>query len=310
MPVGPVKYYALLVLTMAVWGGSWVSAKIVVAIAPPLTVGFFRFLIASLFFTPLMLVNRHTRKRSYTKRDVFMFFLLGLTGIFGYGVLFLTGEQFTTAAQGAIIAGINPTTVSIFAHIIHKERLQPRWRYAGFILSFLGIVFVVGVQSLLDFDPLHLLGNIIILSAMLMWGLYSTLGKTTMQTSSSLEATSGGVFFGTILFGVGAASEQFWLLPAMVNPVFWLNVLFMGVFVTVLGFFCYFLAIKNLGATRSAIFISLVPVFGTVFSALILFETIYWTFIVGILLVAGGILLINYPRPVHPASLGSHRGTS
>jgi drug/metabolite transporter (DMT)-like permease len=298
MSAGPVKYYALLVLTMVVWGGSWVSAKIVVTIAPPFTVGFFRFVVASLFFIPLMLGNRNARKRRYTRRDVLMLFLLGLTGIFGYGILFLTGEQFTTAAQGAIIAGINPTTVSIFAHVIHKERLQPKWRYGGFILSFLGIVFVVGVQSFLEFDALHLFGNIIILCAMLMWGVYSTLGKTAMQTFSSLEATSGGVFFGTVLFGLGAASEQFWLLPAMVNPAFWVIVLFMGVFVTVLGFFCYFLAIKNLGATRSAIFISLVPVFGTILSALILFETIYWTFIVGILLVAGGIVLINYPRPV------------
>jgi drug/metabolite transporter (DMT)-like permease len=295
---------------MVVWGCSWVSAKIVVAIAPPLTVGFFRFLIASVLFIPIILAKRHSRKTPYTKHDVLMFFLLGLTGIFGYGVLFLTGEQFTTAAQGAIIAGINPTSVSIFAHVIHKERLQPRWRYAGFVMSFLGVIFVVGVQSLLDFNPLHLLGNLIILCAMLMWGLYSTLGKTAMQTASSLEATSGGVFFGTILFGVGAASEQFWLFPAMVNPVFWLNVLFMGVFVTVLGFFCYFLAIKNLGATRSAIFISLVPVFGTVLSAIVLLETIYWTFIVGILLVAIGILLITYPRPVNPARLKPHQDAS
>jgi drug/metabolite transporter (DMT)-like permease len=232
-----------------------------------------------------------------------MFFLLGLTGIFGYGVLFLTGEQFTTAAQGAIIAGINPTTVSIFAHIVHKERLQPWWRYTGFVLSFLGVVFVVGVQSLLEFNALHLLGNIIIVCAMLMWGLYSTLGKTAMRTVSSLEATSGGVFFGTVLFGLGAAAEQFWLLPAMVNPVFWLSVLFMGIFVTVVGFFCYFLAIGNLGATRSSTFISLVPVFGTIFSAIILFEAIYWTFVVGILLVAAGILLINYVQNVRPVEL-------
>lgn len=302
MPAGPIKYYALLVLTMVVWGGSWVSAKIVVAIAPPLTVGFFRFLIASLLFIPLILMNRHHRTTPYTKRDVLMFFLLGLTGIFGYGVLFLTGEQFTTAAQGAIIAGINPTSVSIFAHIVHKERLQPRWRYAGFVMSFLGVVFVVGVQSLLEFNPVHLFGNLIILCAMLMWGLYSTLGKTAMRSTSSLEATAGGVFFGTALFGLGAAAEQFWLLPAMTNPMFWANVLFMGVLVTVLGFFCYFLAIKNLGATRASAFISLVPVFGTILSAIVLFETIYWTFVVGILLVAGGILLITYTRPVRPGS--------
>ena len=50
------KYYILLILAMIFWGGSWVSAQVVVSVAPPFTVGFFRFLTASLIFLPLMLV--------------------------------------------------------------------------------------------------------------------------------------------------------------------------------------------------------------------------------------------------------------
>ena len=279
---------------MFFWGGSWVSAKVLVAIAPPLTIGFFRFLIASVLFIIMLVIQGQSPIRIFTKRRAKILFLVGLTGIFGYGVLFLTGMQFTTAAQGAIIAGFNPATVSLFAHLIHKERLGKKWQYAGFALAFTGIIFVVGVQALLDFRLDYLIGNLIILVAMMTWGLYSSIGKEAMKTMSPLEVTAAGVFVGCMMFGLSATTEQFWTLPAMADPMFWMNVLFMGTFVTFLGFLFYFESIKQIGATKTGGFINLVPVFGTSLSFLILGENIYWTFALGLVLVIGGILIINY----------------
>ena len=131
---------------------------------------------------------------------------------------------------------------------------------------------------------------------MFTWGLYSILGKRMMKNRTSLETTAMGIFFGTLLFFIGAIFEQFWTLPLMYDLTFWLNILYMGIFVTVLGFLFYFLGIKNLGASKSAIFISFVPVFGTLFSYLLLQEPIYLTFITGLVLVIMGILFINFPR--------------
>jgi drug/metabolite transporter (DMT)-like permease len=203
---------------------------------------------------------------------------------------------FTTAAQGTIIAGINPASISLWAHLVHKERLSQRWKYSGFVISFLGIVFVIGIQALIEFRPDYLFGNGLIVCAMIVWGLYSMFGKTAMHTHSSLDATTGGVLFGTALFGTGAVFEQFWIQPALVDPNFWMNVVYMGVFVTFFGFLFYFLGIRNIGATQTSIFINLVPVFGILFSAIILFEVIYWTFLVGLGLVITGVLIINFPE--------------
>jgi drug/metabolite transporter (DMT)-like permease len=296
MKLAIAKYYIFLILAMIFWGGSWVSAQIVVSVAPPMTVGFFRFFIASLIFLPLLLISQRKSLDTYTARDFTLFFVLGLIGVFGYGILFLIGMQFTTAAQGSIIAGINPVTVSLLAFLILQERLTPKWRYIGFFFSFLGIVFVVGVQALLDFQLEYLIGNVILICAMFTWGAYSILGKSVMKKWSSLETTAMGIFFGTLIFFIGALFEQFWTLPIMYDPTFWLNIVYMGFLVTVLGFLFYFLGIKNLGASKSAVFISMVPVFGTLFSFLLLHEPIYPTFLIGLFLVIVGILFINYPR--------------
>ncbi len=302
MNLTSMKYYILLVFAMIFWGGSWVSAKIVISFAPPMTVGFFRFFTASLLFLPIMAITHRNSMKTYTPRDVGLFFVLGFTGIFAYGILFLIGIQFTTATQGSIIAGVNPTTVSLLAFLFLKERLAPKWRYTGFLFSFLGIVFVVGVQAFFDFRLEHLIGNLILLCAMMTWGLYSILGKTVMKTHSSFETTALGVFFGSFIFFLGALTEQFWTLPIMADPTFWFNILYMGIFVTVFGFLSYFLGIRNLGASNSAVFISLVPVFGTLFSILLLNEPLFWTFLIGLILVVTGILIINYPLPTSSKS--------
>ncbi|MHA2025082.1 MAG: DMT family transporter [Candidatus Thorarchaeota archaeon] len=291
----PLRYYAMLVVAMAFWGGSWPSAKITVTIAPAMTIGFFRFLIGGLLFLILLFAMESEPRRIFKREHLRILFYLAISGVFGYGVLFLTGMRFTTAAQGAIIAGFNPATVSIVAHIAHKERLPRRWQYVGFFLAFLGVIFVVGIQALLDFQMDYLIGNIIVLGAMLTWGIYSSVGKEAMKTLSPLEINTGGALIGAFLFGMGAVTEEVWALPALSDWVFWVNVTYLGACVTFIGFLFYFIGIKELGATRAGGFINLVPVFGTIFSVLILQDVLYWTFIVGLLLVVSGILLINFP---------------
>ncbi len=292
----PLRYYVMLVIAMAFWGGSWPSAKITVGIAPPMTIGFFRFLIGGLLFLILLFAVEKEPRRIFRRSNFRILFYLALSGVFGYGVLFLTGMRFTTAAQGAIIAGFNPATVSIVAHIAHKERLPRRWQYLGFLLAFLGVIFVVGVQALLDFQLDYLIGNIIIIVAMFTWGVYSSVGKEAMKTLSPVEINAGGALIGAFLFGIGAITEEVWTLPALLDGVFWVNVIYLGGCVTFIGFLFYFIGIKELGATRAGGFINLVPVFGTLFSVLILQDVLYWTFIVGLTLVVIGIFLINFPK--------------
>lgn len=294
------KYYLLLVTAMLFWGGSWPSAKILVLITPtPLTIGFLRFLVASLLFIPVVIYRQQTMKNLLVGRNLQILLLAGLTGVFGYGVFFLTGMRFTTAAQGSIIAGMNPVTVALFAHLFHSERLASNWQYGGFALSFAGVILVVGVQALLEFNLEHLIGNIIILFAMITWGLYSSISKEGMKRMPALAVTAGGVVFGCIFFGISALIEQpSTFIPSM-GIDFWLNILYLGGLVTFLGFFFYLDAIDNLGATKAAGFISLVPVFGTILSFMILHDVLYWTFGLGLILVVLGIIAINFPTGKH-----------
>jgi len=285
--------YICMVITTLFWGLSLPIIKLLVDDTPPYTIGFFRFFIACLCFIPILVVFYKPLK--YSKETYRDFFLGGLTGIFGFGILLIIGMQFTTAAQGSIIMGINPVSISLWAHILHKERLDRKWKYTSFFISFLGVIGVIGIQSLLEFKLEHLIGNLIIISGVLIWGFYSTLSQQTMRKITPFETTAGAMFFGTLIFGVGAFGEQFWTQPEFRSFDFWGGILVLGIFVSFVAFLCYFIAVKNIGATHSSIFINLVPIFGIFFSWLILEETIHWTFLIGLILIVGGILIINFP---------------
>jgi drug/metabolite transporter (DMT)-like permease len=289
-------HYIVLILVMTLWGGGWPITKTLVASAPPFTINFFRFAIASIFFLPTLFLYKGTWKIRYSKTTLFWFLLLGVTGICGYGVFFVFGLKYTTAAQGSIIAGTNPAFISIFAHLFHGERLRTKWQYSGFVISFSGVLFVIGVQALINFNKNYLMGNLLIVCAMLCWGIYTNIGKKVMKSTNSLEATTGAVFFGMILFGISASFEDVWQFDRnTLTNQFWLGVLYLGGLATFLGFRFYFSAVRSIGATNSSIFINLVPIFGTLFSFLFLDETIYWTFLVGLFLIIVGIIIINYP---------------
>lgn len=294
MNITDYKYHLFLIITMISWGISWPVSKLLVADIPPLVVGFFRFLIASLLFIPTLFYVQ--RDFTVNREKITWFAILGLIGIFGYGILFLIGMTLTTASQGSIIAGVNPAGISLIAHVIHKEKLDAKWKYSGFLISFFGVLFVIGMQALFNFQIESFLGSLIILVAMGCWGLYSSIGKSAMIKYTSLEVTTGAIIFGTIFFGLGAIKEEFWNLTIYSNPDFWLGIIILSCFTTYIGFFLYFHSIKNIGATQSSIFINLVPVFSTIFSFFLLNENIDWTLIVGFLLISTGITIINFPN--------------
>jgi drug/metabolite transporter (DMT)-like permease len=207
----------------------------------------------------------------------------------------LMGTRFTTAGQASIIAGLNPVTVSFFALLIHKERLSSSWRYLGIAFTFTGIIFVVGVQALLDFNLNYLIGNIILIVSMIAWGIYSSAGKTAMETLSPAEATAGSIFVGWAIFALGSVTEIGSSMLFLSSIEFWWSVIYLGAFSAFFGFMMYFEAIKRIGATKTGGFTSLIPVFGTTTSIIILQEPIFWTFIVGLILVVVGILILNAP---------------
>ncbi|MHA1674839.1 MAG: DMT family transporter [Promethearchaeota archaeon] len=298
--VGPMsksnwREYALLTLAMFFWGLSWPLTKMLVEYATSFQIGFIRFFIAGLTYFIILVLRYRKNFSKYTWKGFKKFAILALLGIFGYGILFLTAMHYTTSAQGAVIAGIQPAIIALMASFIHKERLAPRWRYFGILFSFSGVLVIIGVEPFLNYNQDHLIGNIIVVIAFLFFASYSVYGKKVMQEYNSFETTAWATIIGMSMFGISAVIENKWEVLQIQASFFWIAILILALLTTVISFFIYFWVIQRVGATKTGIFINLVPVFGTLASVVLLQEVLSWTLWVGLALISVGIGFINFP---------------
>ena len=224
------KDYVALVFVMLFWGVTWISSKVLVSYAPPLIVGFLRYTIALPLFILLLKYKGKSPLQIFQKNTTHILVLAGVFGIFASIYIRLYGLQFTTSGQASILAGFSPVGVALFAYIMHKEKLVSNWGYVGFVLSFIGVLFVVGIQSLLEFNLSYLVGNIFVFIAVIGWGFFSSISKSAMKELSPIEVIAGSIFVGWLCFGLIALTEIESLTSIVITSEFLFHIFFIGVF--------------------------------------------------------------------------------
>jgi drug/metabolite transporter (DMT)-like permease len=286
--------YIKLVMTMFFWGGTFVAGKWAVGEAPPFFVAFLRFAIASFVLWALVA----WRKRGSGERFPVPeggaqwagLFSLGLTGVFLYNFVFLTGLSWTSATNGSLIVAFNPMLTAVLSALWLKERVRPV-QAGGFLLALLGVGVVVtrgsiAVMRSLSFNP----GDLLMLGAPLAWALYTIVGKKVLRFFPPLVATAYASLFGTLLLLPAAALEGSLLSGFYRLTVYgWISVLQLALLGTVAGFVWWYEGVEMLGASRAAVFVNLVPLFGVLLSALILSESLEVSQLAGGLLVVLGV---------------------
>ena len=290
---GPV--YLKLVLTTFFWGGTFVAGKWAVGEAPPFFVAFLRFAIASVVLWAL--VAWRGRGGSGERFPLpnggaqwAGLFSLGLTGVFLYNFVFLTGLSWTSATNGSLIVAFNPTLTAVLSAWWLKERVRSV-QAGGLLLSLLGVGVVITRGSVdvirsLSFNP----GDLLMLAAPLAWALYTILGKMVIARFPPLVATAYASLFGTLLLLPAAAIEGSLLTGATRLSVYgWIAVLQLALLGTVVGFVWWYEGVERLGASRAAVFVNLVPLFGVLLSALILSESLMVSQLAGGILVVAGV---------------------
>jgi len=283
--------YIKLVMTTFFWGGTFVAGKWAVGEAPPFFVATLRFAIASLVLWALVAWRVHgSGKRIPLPKDRARWaelVSLGLTGVFLYNFVFLTGLSWTSATNGSLIVAFNPLLTAVLSAWWLKEHVRPV-QAGGLLLALLGVGVVITRGSItvirsLSFNP----GDLLMLGAPLAWALYTIAGKKVLQYFPPLVATASASLIGTVLLLPAAAIEGSLLTGATRLSFYgWISVLQLALLGTVVGFVWWYEGVELLGASRAAVFVNLVPLFGVLLSALILSENM------NVSQLAGGILVV------------------
>ena len=280
-----------LVLTMTIWGGTFIAGRIVAATISPFTASFYRFIVASVVL--LVLVYRQpTKLPQLQTKQIPLILLLGLSGVFAYNAFFFLGLQTIPASRAGLIIALNPVAIAISSRFVFGERLTSL-KIVGIGSSLLGVALIItegDLTTLLSGGVGR--GELFILGCVASWTIYSLAGKQIMKQLSPLVATTYAVLVGTIALLPFAIKEQYSLRNA-IAPLTGLSLLYLGAFGTVIAFNWYYQGIQAIGAQKASIFINLVPVFALLFGILFLQETITAILLIGGGLVIFGVSLVN-----------------
>ena len=284
--------YLSLTLTMFLWGGTFISGRMLAASVASPSAAFFRFAIASI---TLLLITRLTggNLQRPGRSHWLPLILLGATGIFSYNICFFIGLKHITAGRAALFVACTPLVITLLSLLCHRERL-PLFGFAGILLSLTGAVFVISnghPEALLQGS--FGIGELALLGCVLSWAAYTLIGRSILTTLSPLSSVCYSSMIGALMLLVPALQAGLLSTLPQLSRIDWLNLSYLGVGGTALGFSLYYQGIKKIGATRAGVFINLVPLFALLLSWLMLNESVKFSVLIGGLLVLLGVSLTN-----------------
>lgn len=283
-----------MVLVAFFWGGTFNAAGFALAGLHPFTIAFLRFTIASAVL--LLIGYREIVRTPIRAGDWLNFVLLGLTGIFAYNAFFLYAMKYTSPVNGSLIVAINPIVTAILAALLLKEKLTARL-IGGALISIIGVVLVISEGSWEIISSLKFnFGDILTLCSVISWSFYAIVGKKVSRSFSPLITTFYGFSIGALILmpfgllskpGLSALPEAGW--PA-IGAVLYLAL------IAVLAFIWWNKGVAVLGASRSSIYVNLIPV-ATITISLFFHEAITPVQIAGGVLVIGAVMLAAGDEP-------------
>ena len=288
---GPADH-ARLVAVPAIWGGTFVAGKVVVATLTPLMGSFARYVVAcaALLVAAFILEGGLPR---LSARQWAATFVLGLFGVFAYNLFFMGALAKLPASRAALIIALNPAITIAISAVVFKERLGAR-RWAGVVVALVGVAIVVSKGDFANFaGGVVGLGELFMFAAVTSWALYTILGRKVLVGLTPLAATNYAALWGTMLLGLAAAPAFGALHPTQFDWRMTVSLLYLGVLGTAVAFVWYYMSVKKVGASTTSIFNNLVPVFGVAISVLLLGEQLLMSMLIGGAVTILGVLMVS-----------------
>ncbi len=256
-------------------------------IIEPFTFAFFRFVISSIVL--LTVVRFRKRKPPVERKDWPKIFLLAVFIIPGNQMLYMFGQSMTAAGHGAFLFATSPVWIFLLAIIHLKEKIMAK-RVAGIVLSFGGVLIIMlGGQANFGFD--YLLGDLIILIAVLAWCYYTIIGKPLVEKYGAFRMTAYALAIGSGLYFPFGLYRALSFDYTGVTAGAWGAVAFMALGMSVGLYVLWYWLLKHMDASRVAIWHNLFPVISAVVAYFFLGEPLTTAFVVGGVVVLAGVTI-------------------
>lgn len=282
--------HIMALITIVIWGTTFISTKILLEDFTPVEILFSRFLLGVL----ALIAVYPKRLKIKDKKQEFTFAAAGLCGICLYYLLENIALTYTMASNVGVIISVAPFFTAVLSHVFLKEEEKLKAQFfVGFIVAMTGISLISFSGSKLELNPI---GDVLAVAAAFIWAVYSLLirkissyGYHTIQTTRRIF-TYGIIFMLPFLFVFDVSLN----MQKLVRPEYALNLIYLGLGASALCFVTWNYAVKMLGAVKTSVYIYIVPVITVVTSVIVLKEEITWMAAAGIGFTLMGLFLSDF----------------
>ena len=277
------------------WSGNFVIGRFssLENIVSPLSLAFYRWVIAFLILTPFCL-QKAVKELPLLKKQPGMIFLIILTGPTLFNTLVYLGLTATTVINSLLIISTTPMLIILLNKLLYKAQTNI-FQMIGIFISLIGVCYVIAKGSFQNiFDSEFYFGDLFILLAVTSWALYSIfLKKNETGVSGFSFLYLSFVFTVILLFPV-------YLFDIFIQDNFinidqktLLVIGYTGIFPSIISYMCWNTGVALIGPNKSGPFLHLMPIFGGILAFLVFRETLEIYHYAGILSVIIGIIITN-----------------
>lgn len=273
--MNPFLAYVSLYASMSLVGTYVAFSKVLVTTFPVLLLASMRFGIAAIAMIPWL--KPEPGQTVLTSNSKQLIFLQSFFGNFCFSIFMLFGIAHTSAMAAGILMSLLPVCVAFLSWLWLKEKLNARVLIA-LLLAVATILFInlAKLDSRGSSESASLLGNMLLLAAVICEALYVVIGKklTGNVSAKRISALSNLVGLTLMLpFGLWAAFGQTSIFDFTAVPLnSWLLLIFYALAASQWSVWLWMKGLKHVQATQAGVFTVALPIASTIVGVFFLKE--------------------------------------
>jgi drug/metabolite transporter (DMT)-like permease len=284
----PSFHVLILLLTSFLWGGNFVYSKFLIGHATPIMLTILRWSIAIVVLFPLL--KKNGGKMLPSKDSILPLFLMGVSGVVFFNIFQFLAIAQTSAINTGLISTLNPLSIALASALFLHEKINFR-QLLAMLFSLFGVLVVLSKGSLNRILSLHFNnGDLWMVATVIMWGIYSVMGKWAMKKVPPITATFYSGFFGLVML-LPFNLKDFQITN--INVPFILALVYTGIVSTVVCMTLWNIGVQKIGTVKAGIFLNFNPIFTAILAFFILHETLKWAEFAGSIIVITGCFLFS-----------------
>jgi drug/metabolite transporter (DMT)-like permease len=271
----------LLLLTVIVWGWSFVATKICLGYLSPIETIGLRLLIGAPILFLLIKLKKVKLNLNYRDKSQSLAALI----ITAHFIVQATGLKYTTATNTGWIIALIPLIVAVLAFLLLKEHIGYKL-IAGIAIASFGVLLLISKGHPANFGWLRSGGDWLVLISAHTWAFYTIVTRDLSRSRDPLGLTFSIILPATILFLTIMLFTSDWTRIIHLPVKILAAIVFLGILATALAHWFWQLGVSKMGAARAGVFLYLEPVATTALAVPYLHESY------GMLTAIGGFLVL------------------